>query len=78
MAKLYFNGKEVVQNQVLNEELLNLVEQGMARLEKQGTFRSLYDIEIMGVAVYYRKNWRYENVPQKEKQRAVEVAGVRS
>ncbi len=66
MAKLYFDRSKVAQHQVLDEELLSLVEQGIARLERQGSFRSFYDIEIMGVAVYYRKNWRYEGISQKE------------
>ena len=61
MGKLYFKGSEVAQNQELNEDLLNLVEQGMARSKEQLTFRSLYDIEIMGIVVYYRKNWSYES-----------------
>ena len=65
MAKLYFKGDEVNHNQLLGEELLNLIEKGIAKAEKQGIFRSLYDIEIMGVAIYYRKNWRYDGVDQK-------------
>jgi len=66
MAKLYFNKLEVSRYQELNEKLLNIVEQGIARLERQGTFRSLYDIEIVGVAVYYRKKWRCDTQSQRD------------
>ena len=66
MAKLYFDKSKVAQNQELSEELLELIEQGIARVEKQASFRSFYDIEITGVAVYFRKNWRYEGVSQEE------------
>jgi hypothetical protein len=76
MAKLYFKGSEISRNQTLDQELLNLLEQGIAKAEKQGTFRSLYDIEIMGVAVYYRKNWRYEGLTRQADRRQVGVAGA--
>ena len=59
MAKLYFDKSEISQHQGLDGELLSLVEKGIARLEKQGSFRSFYEIEIMGITVYYKKNWRY-------------------
>lgn len=66
MAKLYFKGPEVTQHQELDKELLELVEDGMTKREKQASFRSFYDLEIVGVTVYYRKNWRYEGVSQEE------------
>lgn len=66
MAKLYFDKSEVVERQPLSEELLKLVERGITRVEQQRSFQSLYDIEIMGVAVYYRKNWRYDRVAENE------------
>ena len=66
MAKLYFKGPEVTQHQELDKELLKLVEQGMTQREKQGSFRSFYDLEIMGITIYYKKNWRYEGLPQEE------------
>jgi len=66
MAKLYFKGPEVTQHQELDKELLELVEEGMAQREKQGSFRSFYDLEIMGVTIYYKKNWRYENLSQED------------
>ncbi|MFC1715455.1 hypothetical protein ACFL6S_17430 [Candidatus Poribacteria bacterium] len=66
MAKLYFKGPEVTQHQELDKELLKLVEQGMTQREKQGSFRSFYDLEIMGITVYYKKNWRYEGLSQEE------------
>ena len=65
MAKLYFDKSDISQHQGLHEELLGLVERGMERLEEQRSFRSLYDVEITGVAVYYRKNWRYNGLSQK-------------
>lgn len=76
MAKLYFKGSEVVQNQVLSEELLKLIERGIARTEKQASFRSLYDIEITGVAVYYNKKWCYEKLIQTEDEKEMEVTAV--
>ncbi len=66
MAKLYFKGPEVTQHQELDKELLKLVEQGMTQRERQGSFRSFYDLEIMGITIYYKKNWRYEGVSQEE------------
>ena len=66
MAKLYFDKSRVAQNEALSRELLDIIEQGIARVEKQASFRSFYDIEITGVAVYFRKNWRYEGVSQKQ------------
>jgi len=66
MAKLYFNESEIAQNEGLNERLVALVEGGLARHEKQGSFRSLYEIEITGVAVYYRRTWRYGGQDEKE------------
>ncbi len=66
MAKLYFKGPEVTQHQELDKELLKFVEQGMTQREKQGSFRSFYDLEIMGITIYYRKNWRYEGLSQEE------------
>ncbi len=66
MAKLYFKGPEVTQHQELDKELLKLVEQGMTQREKQGSFRSFYDLEIMGITIYYKKNWRYEGLSQEE------------
>ena len=66
MAKLYFDKLRVTQNEALSKELLELIEQGIARVEKQASFRSFYDIEIMGIAVYFRKNWRYEGVSQEQ------------
>ena len=76
MAKLYFKGSEISRNQTLDQELLNILEQGIAKAEKQGTFRSLYDIEIMGIAVYYRKNWRYDSLTRQADRRQVGVAGA--
>ena len=61
MAKLYFNKSDVSQHQGLEEKILELVEKGMERLERQASFRSLYQIEILGVTVYYRKNWSYDS-----------------
>ena len=66
MAKLYFDKSEISQYQGLNQGLLEIVEKGMMRLEKQGSFRALYDLEIVGITVYYRKNWRYSDLSQKE------------
>ncbi len=66
MAKLYFDKLRVTQNEALNKELLDLIEQGIARVEKQASFRSFYDIEIMGISVYFRKNWRYEGISQEQ------------
>lgn len=66
MAKLYFKGPEVTQRQELGKKLLELVDQGIAKREKQGSFRSFYDLEIMGITIYYRKNWRYEGLSQEE------------
>ena len=66
MAKLYFKGPEVTQHQELDKELLKLVEQGMTQREKQGSFRSFYDLEVMGITIYYKKNWRYEGISQEE------------
>ena len=66
MAKLYFDKSGISQRQGLDEMLLSLVEKGMARLEKQGSFRSFYDIEIIGITVYYRKNWHYNGQSQEE------------
>ncbi len=66
MAKLYFKGPEVTQRQELDKELMKLVEQGLAQREKQGSFRSFYDLEIMGITIYYRKNWRYEGLSQED------------
>jgi hypothetical protein len=62
MAKLYFDKSEISQYQGLNEGLLELVEKGMVRLEKQSSFRALYNLEIMGITVYYRKSWRYNDL----------------
>ncbi len=66
MGKLYIKNAEVTQHKLLKEEILSLVEQLLAKNEKQSIFRSLYDLEIMGVAIYYRKNWRYEGLTQDE------------
>ena len=66
MAKLHFKREEIVQKNMLDGELLELVERGIEKHEKQRSFRSLYDLEIMGVTVYYRKNWRYDRVAQEE------------
>ena len=66
MAKLYFKGPEVTQHQELDKELLELVEDGMTKREKQASFRSFYDLEIMGITIYYKKNWRYENLSQED------------
>jgi hypothetical protein len=76
MAKLYFTKSDISQCQELDEKLLNIVEHGIARLEKQGSFRSFYDIEIMGVTIYYRKNWRYDRLSQKVNQKEVESAVI--
>jgi hypothetical protein len=76
MAKLYFKGSEVAQNQVLSGELLNLIEQGIARTEKQASFRSLYDIEITGIALYYNKKWCYEKIVKAEDEKEMKVAAV--
>ena len=74
MAKLYFRGEEIVRSNILNGELLELVERGIEEHEKQRNFRSLYDLEIMGFTIYYRKNWRYDRVAQEEARRvAVQV-----
>ena len=72
MAKLYFNGSKLNRHQTLSKELLDVVEQGIAQTEKQGIFRALYDIEIVGVTVYYRKNWRYDKLSREEDQKEVE------
>ena len=72
MAKLYLDKLKVAQNEEFSKELLELIEQGIARVEKQASFRSFYDIEIMGISVYFRKNWRYEGVSQ-EQAKAVAV-----
>ena len=66
MAKLYFNESEIAQQEGLNERLVALVEDGLARHEKQGSFRSLYEIEITGVAIYYKRMWRYSGQDEKE------------
>lgn len=66
MAKLYFDKSEISQYRELNQGLLEIVEKGMVRLEKQGSFRTLYDLEIVGITVYYKKDWRYNDLPQKE------------
>ena len=66
MAKLYLDRSKVAQNEAFSKELLELIEQGIARVEKQASFRSFYDIEIMGISVYFRKNWRYEGVSQEQ------------
>ncbi len=66
MAKLYFDKSRVTQNEALSKELLDLIEQGIARVERQASFRSFYNIEIMGVAVYFRKNWCYESVSHEQ------------
>lgn len=65
MPKLYFSKSAILQHEGLSEKLLELVERGVARAEKQASFRSLYDIEIMGIAIYYKKEWRYEVPSQK-------------
>lgn len=70
MAKLYFKGSDVAEYQELNKDLLDLIEHGMTETEKQRSFRSFYDIEVMGVAVYYKKNWRYERVTQEDIKKA--------
>lgn len=77
MPKLYLNKSAIVKNQIIDEKLLNLVEQEIARNERQSVFRSLYDLEIMGVVVYYRKNWRYKTLAQDEDQDATLNLGVR-
>ncbi len=66
MAKLYFKGPEVTKRNELEKELLKLVEQGMSQRERQGSFRSFYDLEVMGITIYDTKNWRYEGLSQKE------------
>ena len=71
MGKLYFKGPEVAQRDELGKELMELIELGMAQREKQGSFRSFYDLEIMGITVYYKKNWRYEGISQEKLKNAV-------
>ena len=66
MAKLYFNNSEISQHQGLGEKLTKLVEAGVERQENQRSFRAFYDLEILGIAVYYRKNWHYNHLPQRE------------
>ena len=66
MAKLYFNESEIAQHEGLSQRLVALVEDGLARHEKQGSFRSLYEIEITGVAIYYKRMWRYSGQDEKE------------
>ncbi len=68
MAKLYFDKSVVSQHEGLEKGLSDLVESGMAKVEKQGSFRSLYDIHITGVTVYYEKRWHYDSVSEKEAQ----------
>lgn len=64
MAKLYFSKSQISQSEGLDERLSRLVGEGIERREKQSNFRSLYDIEILSVAVYYRKNWHYDSASQ--------------
>ena len=67
MAKLYFDKSAISQHEGLEKGLSDLVESGMARVEKQGSFRSLYDIQISGVTVYYAKRWHYDGMSEAEK-----------
>ena len=64
MAKVYFTKPEISQYQGLSEMLINLVEEGIERREKQRSFQSLYDIEVVSVTIYYRKNWHYNDLSQ--------------
>jgi hypothetical protein len=66
MAKLYLEREEIIQNNILGKELMELLERGIEKHEKQRSFRSLYDLEIMGVTIYFRKRWRYDRVHQEE------------
>ena len=65
MAKLYFDRSAISQHEGLEEGLSGLVESGMAQVEKQGSFRSLYDIQIKGITVYYEKRWHYDGMSEK-------------
>ncbi|MBD3181800.1 hypothetical protein GF312_05885 [Candidatus Poribacteria bacterium] len=60
MSKLYFNKASISPNHRLLNILISLVEKGIAKIERQHSFRELYDIEILGITIYYRKNWRYD------------------
>lgn len=71
MGKLYIKNPDVNKNKILNNELIKIVE----RNEKQKIFPSLYDIEIMGVVVYYKKNWRYEAIPKDEESNELAYIG---
>jgi len=71
MGKIYIKNPDVNKNKSLNDELMKIVE----RNEKQKIFPSLYDIEIMGVAVYYKKNWRYEVLSQDEESKELAYIG---
>ena len=64
MSKLYFDKSAILRDQELRERLLALVESGIAKTERQGSFRSLYDIEIAGVTIYYQKNWHFNGSTQ--------------
>ena len=71
MAKLYFDRSSVLQEEGLEQGLSSLVESGMARVQKQRDFQSLYDIEIKGVTVYYVKHWHYDGAPEKDTSNAL-------
>jgi len=71
MGKIYIKNPDVNKNKSLNDELMKIVE----RNEKQKIFPSLYDIEIMGVVVYYKKNWRYEVLSQDEESKELAYIG---
>ena len=64
MSKLYFDKLAISRDPELKERLLALVESGIAKTEKQGSFRSLYDIEIAGVTIYYQKSWHFNDSTQ--------------
>ena len=66
MGKLYLDRLEIPKHAGLSKSLLNLVELGIPKLEEQSIFRSLYDIEIMGVTIYYRKKWHYDRQSESE------------
>ena len=66
MAKLYISNLEISRSQGLNEALSLLVEKKIAEAEKQESLMKLYDIEIQGIAIYYRKQWRYDRAISKE------------
>ena len=66
MSKLYLNKQDIPKHEGLSEKLLNTIELGIPQNERQQIFRSLYDIEITGIVIYYKKNWRFDGQSREE------------